>query len=68
MVNSWILAWCNALRDNSRVNREVYSNLHMEQPALTVVPVHIMADLLSGPETVESTDVLIFFSVFCAIM
>ena len=34
MVNSWILAWCNALRDNSRVNREVNSNLRVEQPAL----------------------------------
>ena len=33
MVNSWILAWYNALRDNS--NREVTSNLHMEQQALT---------------------------------
>jgi len=34
VVNSWILAWCNALRDNSRVNREVNSNLHVEQLAL----------------------------------
>jgi len=33
--NSWILAWCNALWDNSRVNREVNSNLRVEQPALS---------------------------------
>ena len=39
--NSWILAWCNALRD-SRVNREVNSNLHVEQLALSGVVVRVL--------------------------
>jgi len=53
LLRLWILAWCNALRDDSRVNREVNSNLRVEQPALSVT-IHpralmLMAERQEGP-------------------